>query len=105
MLDKITTQNILSLGVSLAFVLLVWIWMVHPPTGDKDTLALLNALVMVVGSAFLAVINYHFGSSSGSKDKDTANKDLLQQVTTALTNGTVPKAEPEATDALRPGGK
>ena len=63
-------QAILAVVVVTAFITLVAIWMVAPPRGDQATMALVNALVMVVGSGFMSVLNYYFGSSSGSRDKD-----------------------------------
>lgn len=73
-------QAALALGIALSFVALVTVWMLHPPQGDEAHLSLLNALVMVVGTAFLTVVNWYFGSSAGSKDKDQSQHELLDRM-------------------------
>lgn len=78
--DKMTVQGILAVGLCVAFPALVLLWMIRPPTGDASSIALLNALIMVVGSAFLSVIGYYYGSSSSSKDKEETNKALTDKI-------------------------
>lgn len=78
--DKMTVQGVLAIGITIAFPALVLLWMLRPPTGDASSIALLNALIMVVGSAFLSVIGYYYGSSSSSKDKEETNKALVDKV-------------------------
>lgn len=61
------TPRILASGVtvgffSLLFYLLKW----APPEGNKDVL---NILFGSLGTAWIAVMNYYFGSSSGSQSK------------------------------------
>lgn len=83
--NKFSVQGVLALGIAIAFVGLVALWMLHPPSGDKDVLALLNALIMVVGSAFLSIVNFFFGSSTGSKEKDDNQRDLLDRMANHIT--------------------
>jgi len=102
MLDKFTVQGIVALFIAISFVALVTLWMVHPPSGDQAVISLLNALIMVVGSAFLQVTGYFFGSSSGSKAKDDTQTKLVEKL--ALNNKSIDD-QPEAQDELRkPGG-
>ena len=91
-------REVISGLIVVAFVGLVLLWMLHAPTGDPATLSLLNALIMVVGSAFTTVCNYYFGSSSGSKAKDDTIAHMgavAQAQNTTLQNGnTSPVVEP-----------
>lgn len=62
------TPRLLAGGVtigffSLLFYLLKW----APPEGNKDVL---NILLGSLGTAWIAVMNYYFGSSNSSKGKD-----------------------------------
>jgi hypothetical protein len=71
MFGAFDTQPIIAIVIILAFIVLVLIWMLHTPSGDASQLALLNALIMVVGTAFMTIVNYYFSSSKGSTGKDS----------------------------------
>jgi len=91
----ISAQGILAVVVVGAFIILVGIWMWRPPSGDQATMALVNALVMVVGSGFMTVLNYYFGSSSGSKDKDETISRMAQTPQQQLPpNAIIPPTNP-----------
>lgn len=71
MLTKdLNIRAMIAVMVIVSFVGLVTLWMIRPPSGEASQLTMLNALIMVLGTALLTVINYLFGSSKGSSDKD-----------------------------------
>lgn len=59
-----------SIIVTLGFVTVLLVWMMHPPSSDPLTLTVLNILVGALGSSFTSVVSYWLGSSMGSKQKD-----------------------------------
>lgn len=66
------TQKILAFVIIIALVVVILIWIFHPPTGDAASNSVLNVLVgALVGMAGM-VATFYFGSSQGSKDKDQA---------------------------------
>jgi hypothetical protein len=75
MLNKIVTP-VLALGtVGLTFILFGVIIFVDVDADSKDILIyVLGALT----SAVTMVLGYYFGSSAGSKEKDTKIKDLMK---------------------------
>jgi hypothetical protein len=75
MLNKIVTP-VLALGtVSLTFILFGVIIFVDVDSDSKDILIyVLGALT----SAVTMVLGYYFGSSAGSKEKDSKIKDLMK---------------------------
>lgn len=77
-------QNCLAIMVTVGFFTIIVGWMYYPPKGDGASLAVLNTLTGMMGAAFLAIITYFFGSSSGSKDKD----DTIRQMKTGTGSGT-----------------
>lgn len=86
MLQKLDTATALAILVCISFVMVIFGWMFFPPrAADPASLAVLNTLTGVLGTAFVAVVQFFFGSSKGSKDKD----DTISQM---ATNGTPPVA-------------
>jgi hypothetical protein len=83
---------VIALIVVLAFIGLVALWMLRPPTGDAASLSLLNALVMVVGTAFLTVINNYFSSTRESAEKNATIRALATGAPAAPNSPTVPPA-------------
>jgi hypothetical protein len=61
---------IISVVVVAGFVILLGLWLFHPPTSDQTVLAVLNTLVGTLAAAFGAVVQYWLGSSAGSARKD-----------------------------------
>ena len=77
------TQKILAFVIIIALVVVILIWIFHPPTGDAASNSVLNVLVgALVGMAGM-VATFYFGSSQGSKDKDQA----LSAIATGTGNG------------------
>ena len=66
-LQRITLAALLAVGVTLGFIsTLAWLTLHDSPTTSHD---IVMALTGVLGAQFASVINYHFGSSSGSAKK------------------------------------
>ena len=87
------TLGSLPVGVLLAFVLAF-----RPNVPDSDIFKVLIGGFMTVG--FASIINFYFGSSSGSKSKD----DTLNQIAAAATqtNGSAEHAAPVPVVAAAP---
>lgn len=78
------TQRIIALLVSLSFIGIVVMWMVFPPSGDPGSLAVLNTLAGSLATGFGMILNYFFGSSKGSSEKD----QTISKIAQAKGNGT-----------------
>jgi F0F1-type ATP synthase membrane subunit c/vacuolar-type H+-ATPase subunit K len=70
--DKVPA--ILAIGVTLGFfgLLGAMLWF-SPPASNKD---LLNIMLGSLGTAWIAIIGYYFGSSKGSDDKNQIISNL-----------------------------
>lgn len=89
MLQKLDTATALALTITAAFILVIFGWMFFPPkAADAGSLAVLNTLTGVLGTAFVSIMTFYFGSSKGSKDKD----DTISQMAVASQNGNAPAA-------------
>jgi hypothetical protein len=66
----------LAFVVTIGFLVVVGIayWHVVP----NENAGLLNVLLGALGTAFITIVNFYFGSSLGSKTKDIANLALLK---------------------------
>jgi hypothetical protein len=64
------TQRILAFVIVAALIVVILIWIFHPPTGDAASNAVLNVLVGALVGMAGTVATFYFGSSKGSKDKD-----------------------------------
>ena len=97
MFQKLDTSTALATAITTAFVLVIFGWMFFPPkAADAGSLAVLNTLTGVLGTAFVGVVQFYFGSSKGSKDKDDT---ISQMATTATTTATsIPVAAPVQTN-------
>ena len=67
------TPRLLAYGVTIGFFGLLWFLTRHEVAqASRD---LMNIMIGTLGSAWVSVITYYFGSSAGSRDKDaTINK-------------------------------
>jgi hypothetical protein len=103
----IDARSFLAIFVVVSVVAIIILWMLHPPTGSDAAMATLNTLVgALVGVGFAGVIQYFFGSSDTSKDKDATIAAIAMQpgaqqalppvsvTTTTTEDSTVTKTEP-----------
>lgn len=80
--------------VALAFFLvfvaaaMVLLWMLHPPAGDSNALALLAGFVTLFIKMAADAIGYQYSSSAGSDKKDEVQKDVINKLTTGTGAGT-----------------
>ena len=68
------TPRVLAYGVTLGFFgLLIYLMKTEPPVGSKD---ILNVMLGALGTAWISIVSYYFGSSASSAHKDSliANK-------------------------------
>ena len=65
---KDSTAKVLAIGITFGFFGLLIFMSVHPiPAESRD---LLDVMLGSLGSAFIAVCSFYFGSSAGSASKD-----------------------------------
>ena len=82
------TQKLLAFVVVIAFILVIGIWMFHPPATDAASTGVLNTLVGTLGGFSGMVVTFYFGSSRGERTKDTTIAGLTTPPTsTTTTNG------------------
>ena len=85
--DK-TMQNILAFVIVGSFIGMMVFWTIIPPPDNPNVLGMMQVLLGLLGAAATAVTAYYFGSSTGSKDKDTAIADIAKQQTGTPQSGT-----------------
>jgi Na+/proline symporter len=85
--ENLNIRAIIAALVIMSFVGLVTLWMLHPPTGDTAQVTMVNTLITMLGTAMLTIVNYLFGSSKGSTDKD-------ETISRAVNGVSVPPATP-----------
>jgi hypothetical protein len=76
------TQKLLAFILVIAFIVIILVWMFHPPSAEAATTSVLYTLVGTLGGMAGAVVTFYFGSSKGSKDKD----DTMQKIATQATS-------------------
>lgn len=76
-------QATIALVIIIGFLALLGAWFVVPLKGDAT---LFNVLAGALAASLTAVIQYYFGSSSGSKSKDAALSSIAT-ANAAPTNG------------------
>jgi uncharacterized YccA/Bax inhibitor family protein len=64
------TQKLLAFVVVAAFIVVIFVWMLHPPSTDSAATAVLNTLVGTLGGFAGMVVTFYFGSSRTSATKD-----------------------------------
>lgn len=64
---------IVSVVATLTFAAVLAFWLLRPPGSPSETL---NVLVGALTAGYLQTINFWFGSSSGSKNKDQTISNL-----------------------------
>ena len=65
-----TARHVMAFLIVIGFLAIVGAWFVFPLKGDPQ---IFNVMLGILGSGgFMAVVNFYFGSSAGSKQKDDA---------------------------------
>jgi hypothetical protein len=82
MLSKLSIQAFITVVLVLAFVAVILLWMLLPLKVDQSVQQLLNLMIGALISSFTTIIGFFFGSSQGSKDKDSARDKLLLKAPT-----------------------
>lgn len=78
------TQKLLAFITVIAFIMIIGVWMFHPPSTDAAATAVLNTLVGTLGGYAGMVMTFYFGSSRGERTKDGT---IASITTTQPTNG------------------
>lgn len=79
------TRSSLALAIVGAFVTVIFVLIFFPPSGiPPEILAIVNMLVGALSAKFSTVVDFNFGSSQGSKDKDDAQNALVQKMAPAV---------------------
>lgn len=98
------TRSSLALAIVGAFVTVIFVLIFFPPSGiPPEILAIVNMLVGALSAKFSTVVDFNFGSSQGSKDKDDAQNALVKNMApvVAVPAPEVP-AVPGAASVLQP---
>jgi len=75
-------QVIVSIVVTIGFVILLFLWILRPVSIAAGAASeVLNVLVGSLAAAFGQVVSYWLGSSVGSRDKDETLKELAKDKT------------------------
>lgn len=78
------TQKILAFIVVCSFIIVLFILTLFPPKGmDQTMLTLVNVLLGALVAKFSSVVDYYFGSSRSSTNKDS----MIAALTTPPANG------------------
>lgn len=80
MLEKFDTRSAIAVALVIAMIAMAFVLAFRPAVPDSDVFKILIGGLMTVG--FASIINFYFGSSSGSKAKD----DTLNQIATNAVN-------------------
>ncbi len=75
------TKGFIAIFIVGAFVTAVFVWMLFPPTKvDQAALTVINMLLGALVAKFGTVVDFNFGSSQGSKDKDDAQNKMVEKM-------------------------
>ena len=82
------TQKLLAFIVVCAFIIFLFIWTLLPPKGvDQSILTVVNVLLGALVAKFSSVVDYYFGSSRASANKDTTIAALATTAPVASPTG------------------
>lgn len=92
MLKEFDTRSAIAIALVCSMIAITFVLIFHPAP-DSDILKVLIGGFMTVG--FASIINFYFGSSTGSKAKD----DTLNQIAVATAIPPAPIVPPAAPPA------
>lgn len=99
-----TTMNDVQRGLAwficVSFVLLIFIWVFHPPVMAPESMAQLNQLVSTLQNILLLAIGFFFGSSKSSQNKDDAIMKSALEPTPSPPVSTTTTVEPAKTTTV-----
>jgi hypothetical protein len=76
------TQQIIAYALVLSFISVIFVWMLLPPKAvDQSVLTVVNMLLGALVAKFTTIVDFFFGSSQGSKDKDDAQNKIMSTLT------------------------
>ncbi len=68
--------SILALGITIGFfTMLIWMLVSDVPVSNKD---ILNIMIGSLGTAWVGIVGYYFGSSVGSKNNAEVIRKMVQ---------------------------
>lgn len=76
------TREIIGFAVIVIFAIVLGVYLIRPPTLDEGQSAVVNLLIGALIGSVTTVIGFHYGSSSGSKEKDEALIEVAKMPTT-----------------------
>lgn len=74
------TPSFIVVSLFAIFFIVLLTLMYRPPTVNESIMTLLTALIGMLAQKMNTVIDFHFGSSRGSKDKDDAQNKMVDRV-------------------------
>jgi hypothetical protein len=87
--DKDSVPTILSILIVIGFFGACYFFLARPPTMTEATLSIVSLLLGKLSSSFDQVVQYHLGSSAGSRSKDETFKQIA---TSAASSPAAPTA-------------
>lgn len=76
------TQQVIAFALVGSFIAVIFVWMLFPPRGvDQSVLTVVNMLIGALVAKFTTIVDFFFGSSQGSKDKDEAQNKIVESLT------------------------
>ena len=84
------TQQLIAYALVASFIGVIFVWMLFPPKAiDQSVMTVVNMLLGALVAKFTTIVDFFFGSSQGSKDKDDAQNKMVASLT-----GTGPGSSP-----------
>lgn len=77
-------STVVSVLVVLMFGAVLTLLIARPMAMTPDQVTILNVLLGALATAFITIVNFWVGSSSGSKDKDTLIAHLSSNGSTSI---------------------
>ncbi len=93
-------KGLLAFFLVVVAAAMVFLWMMHPPSGDASQIGLLAGFVTLFIKMAADAIGYQFNSSAGSDKKDDTIQKAVAGDTAVVP--TVPPATPALTPEVKP---